>query len=132
MIVEIKMPTNKAQSSELVAEASYTCVTCKGEAGHIRLLGDLSSSQLHRTSFTGSLTAAVPADQFSDLQSAIEQGDVRRLHGLDLEFAPFYCPKCDAIYCGSHWVRWDVFDEDGWHDSIRGRCPNSHERMLED
>ena len=130
--MEIKMPTNKAQSSELVAEALYTCVTCKGEAGHIRLFGDLSSSQVQRASFTGTLTAAVPTAQFPDLRSAIEQGDARRLHGLDLEYAPFYCPKCGAVYCGSHWVRWDVFDDDGWHDSIRGRCPNGHERMLED
>jgi hypothetical protein len=29
-------------------------------------------------------------------------------------------------------VRWSVFDDDGWHDSIRGRCPHGHERMLED
>ena len=130
--MELKLPTNKAQSSELVGEASYMCVKCKGEAGHVRLFGDLSSSQLQRTSFTGALTAVVPADQFSDLHSAIEQGDARRLHGLDLEYAPFYCPKCDAVYCGAHWVRWDVFDDDGWHDSIRGRCPNGHERMLED
>ncbi|MBE7463119.1 MAG: hypothetical protein HS116_06425 [Planctomycetes bacterium] len=30
-----------------------------------------------------------------------------------------------------HGVR-DEFDEVGWHDSIRGTCPNSNERMLED
>jgi hypothetical protein len=45
---------------------------------------------------------------------------------------PFFCPVCDKCYCGTHWKRWDVFDDDGWHDSIRGACPEGHERMLED
>jgi hypothetical protein len=29
-------------------------------------------------------------------------------------------------------LRWDVFDDDDWHDSVRGLCPERHERMLED
>jgi hypothetical protein len=120
--------------SDIVAESRFTCGTCDKEAGHIRLFGSLSSSYVRRTSFTSVLSSAVPAEQFSELRSAIEQRDARRLHGLDLEYAPFFCPQCDAIYCGDHWKRWDVFDEDdpSWHDSIRGRCPKGHERMLED
>ena len=119
---------------DAVAEARFTCDVCDREAGHIQLAGSPSSSQVRRTSFTSTLTAAVPAEQFSALRSAIEQGDARRLHGLDLEYAPFFCPQCDAIYCGAHWKTRDVFDEDdpSWHDSIRGQCPKGHERMLED
>jgi hypothetical protein len=120
--------------SDIVAEARFRCGTCDKEAGHIRLFGSPSSSQVLRSSFTSNLYAAVPAGQFSELRSAIEKRDARRLHGLDLEYAPFFCPQCDATYCGDHWMRWDVFDEDdpSWHDSIRGRCPKGHERMLED
>ena len=46
--------------------------------------------------------------------------------------------ECGALerlsYCGAHWARWDVFDQGdpAHHDSIRGRCPVGHERMLED
>jgi hypothetical protein len=120
--------------SDIVAEARFTCSTCDKEAGHIELFGRPSSAHVRRTSFTSVLSSAVHAEQFTDLRSAIELRDARRLHGLDLEYAPFFCPQCDAVYCGDHWKRWDVFDEDdpSWHDSIRGRCPKGHERMLED
>ncbi|HYM63014.1 MAG TPA: hypothetical protein VEZ11_19155 [Thermoanaerobaculia bacterium] len=119
---------------DAVAEVRFTCAMCDREAGHIRLAGSPLSSQLQRWSFTSTLTAVVPAEQFSALRSAIEQRDARRLYELDLEYAPFFCPQCDAIYCGAHWKRWDVFDKDdpSWHDSIRGQCPKGHERMLED
>ena len=54
------------------------------------------------------------------------------VYRLDFEFAPFYCPTRSASYRGEHCRRWDVFDDDGWHDSVRGRRPQGHERMLED
>ena len=120
--------------SDAVAEARFACAMCEREAGHIQLFGSPSSAQVRRTSFTSVLTAVVRAEQFSAVRSAIEQRDARRLYELDLEYAPFFCPQCDAIYCGAHWRRWDVFDDDdpSWHDSIRGQCPKGHERMLED
>ena len=59
-------------------------------------------------------------------------GDARTLHALDPELAPFYCPACHRTFCGDHWRRDDVFDEDGFHDAIRGTCPDGHERLLED
>lgn len=63
----------------------------------------------------------------------IERGDAAALHAMDFEVTPFFCPACEACYCGDHWLRHDVFDpDDGWHDSIRGTCPQGHERMLED
>lgn len=54
---------------------------------------------------------------------------------LNLEAAAFYCPICDACFCTAHWKTWDVFDNDDglmWYDSIRGRCPHGHVRMLLD
>lgn len=63
--------------------------------------------------------------------SALSVGDARALHKLDLEFVPFWCPPCDAAFCGRHWVTWDLFD-DGFFDEKRGRCPAGHERRLFD
>lgn len=66
--------------------------------------------------------------------AALAAGDVARLFALEPEYAPFYCPPSNASYCADRWDRWDVFDDEmpDWHDSIRGRCPRGHERMLDD
>ncbi len=124
----------KTGHSDVAAEASFLCSVCSKEAGRIRLLGDASSAEIRRESFTSALTSVLPSEHFDGVRTAIANRNVRALHLLDLEYAPFFCPECDAIYCGEHWEKWDVFDEDEphWHDSIRGRCPKGHERMLED
>jgi hypothetical protein len=104
--------------------AVHYCKTCREPAGKLSADGD----QVRRESFTGTLTQALtPA-----VRDAL--GDAAGLYALDPELTPFYCPRCDASYCGEHWVRWDVFDDDEptWRDSIRGTCPQGHERMLED
>ena len=118
----------------MIAEARFLCAECRQQAGHVQLFGTPLSPQVRRESFTGALDAVVPPEEFSALRSAIVQCDARMLHSLDAEYAPFFCPQCDAVYCGAHWRRWDVFDRDdpAWHDSIRGLCPQGHERMLED
>jgi len=116
--------------------ATFACAVCGEEAGAIQLEGLPGCAELRRRSFTGVLTAPAPASSAitERLRAAIGACDARAIHELDFELAPFYCPDCDASYCGAHWQRWDVFDEDDptWHDSIRGRCPSGHERMLED
>src|SRR5262245_1945887 len=116
------------------AEAGFACSLCANEAGRVRLFGDASAAELRRDSFTSAMSCGVAAAQFERLRAAIASRDARALHALDLEYAPFFCPQCGAVYCGAHWVRWDVFDGDdpSHHDSIRGRCPKGHERMLED
>ena len=106
----------------LHGDAVHLCSVCGAEAGRLQIEGD----ELRRTSFTSTLTQAAT----DDVRAAI--ADAAALYALDLELAPFYCPGCDASYCGEHWRREDVFAEDGAHDSIRGTCPQSHERMLED
>lgn len=63
--------------------------------------------------------------------AALGGGDARALHALDIEFVPFWCPPCDASYCGQHWVTWDLFD-DGFFDEKRGKCPAGHERRILD
>ena len=118
----------------MAAEAGFACSLCDKEAGRMRLMGDASRAELRRESFTSAMTAGVGAEQFELVRSAIAARDARALHALDFEYVPFFCPSCDAVYCGAHWVKWDVFDDDdpSHHDSVRGRCPRGHERMLED
>src|SRR5687767_10928265 len=129
------MPTDMPFSSIPIAQRSFVCASCDHEAGHIALFEYDRGFEIKRDSFTSRLTLRVSAEDFQRIRSIILAGDMRALHELNLEVASFYCPDCDACYCGDHWVRWDVFDdEEGftWHDSIRGRCPLGHQRMLED
>lgn len=122
-------------SSHPVARYSFTCARCDHEAGLVKLYGHEGGGEIIRDSFTGRLTYRVGAENFERVRGIILAGDVQALHEFDLEVASFYCPTCRACYCGDHWVHWDVFDDDDgffWHDSIRGRCPLGHERMLED
>ncbi len=118
-----------------VAMHKFSCAMCGLDAGLVRLFGPAESGKILRESFTGLLTYGVGAADFGRAREIILAGDARGLHEFDLEVACFYCPECRACYCGDHWAHWDVFDDDEdflWHDSIRGRCPFGHERMLED
>src|SRR5688500_15462959 len=66
--------------------------------------------------------------------TALETGDPAALYAADVEFAPFWCPDCQASYCGRHWQVWPVFDPEDptWFEEQRGICPLGHERMLLD
>jgi hypothetical protein len=89
---------------------------------------------MERCSFTSIMEGGRPLapEEFARLRAIVEAGDAQALYRYDLEVACFYCPECRACYCQGHWNPRDVFDEDGWHDSIRGTCPKGHSRMLED
>jgi hypothetical protein len=114
--------------------ARFDCSVCGKEAGSFRL--ELKEGRLwwYRDSFTSAMYGPVPDDEeeVEWIRSFVADPDPGELYELNFELASFYCPSCAASYCGEHWFTWDVFDEDGWHDSIRGRCPQGHERMLED
>ena len=119
--------------TQAAADARFDCKACGKEAARIQLFGDPArGGKLQRVSFTSVLSNPVSAAGFDSLRAVIAAHDPRALYALDLELASFYCPKCDACYCGEHWKSWSVYDDDGWHDSIRGACPSGHERMLED
>jgi hypothetical protein len=117
--------------SNLVASHVWACAICGGAAGSIALN---DSGEVRRECFTSVITTRLPDAATSELRAALAAGDAASLYDLDPELASWWCPECQKSYCGDHWVRWDVFDEDdpNWHDSIRGRCPDGHERMLED
>lgn len=63
--------------------------------------------------------------------AALAAGDAKALYAIDLEYVPFWCPRCNHSYCARHWETWDLFD-DGFFDEKRGRCPKGHERKLID
>jgi hypothetical protein len=107
----------------------FACSLCEKVAGTVWLESD---AQVARASFTSRLWLQIKPGRLRVLRAALRDRDVRALFAAEAELAPFWCPVCDASYCGAHWTRWSVFDYDGWHDSIRGRCPQGHERMLED
>jgi hypothetical protein len=69
-----------------------------------------------------------------EIVAALDAADAARLFAADEEFAPFWCPRCHASYCGDHWQSWLVFDPEdpGWLEEQRGTCPEGHERMLFD
>jgi len=115
-----------------VVKATFRCSVCGRLAGSVQLVGTHEEARIRRKSFTSMMTGRIDAQGFEKLRRALVEHDAHAVYELDHEYMPFYCPACDACYCLDHWDRWDVFDEDGWHDSIRGRCPRNHERMLED
>ena len=110
------------------------CDSCGAEAGRVSVEPERHGATLERQAFTSVLTQRLGTDEAKAVRAALAAPTTRALFELDPEYAPWYCPGCDASYCGDHWARRDIFDEDdsGWHDSIRGTCPRGHERMLED
>jgi hypothetical protein len=115
-----------------VAEYRFACSLCQQPAGDAKLYKTAHGAVIVRKSFTSRLEGRVELAEFEPLRSAISSGDAKALFEIDLEYAPFYCPQCASCFCGAHWRKWDVFEENGWHDSIRGACPHGHERLLED
>jgi hypothetical protein len=123
-----------ARDADDVPSAAFTCAVCAAEAGTLELRGAPAQAEVVRESFTSTLTQPVSTEALEPLRAALAAADAGALFALDPELAPFYCAACGASYCGAHWDRWDVFDADwpDWHESIRGRCPQGHERLLED
>jgi len=65
------------------------------------------------------------------LEAALRAHDISAIYALDREYAPFWCPPCGKSYCRNCWVVWVPYDE-GFYDCTRGRCPESHERIMDD
>ncbi len=112
----------------------YRCGICGKTCGDIMLIDEGDTTEILRSSFTSDMTRSVSGRERSALRNALDHDDFRAIFAIDPELAPFHCQVCAENYCQEHWVVWDVFDDDDptWHDSIRGRCPQGHERMLED
>ena len=126
------VPAEAPSMGPVAAVHRFECRRCDASAGVVELFGAADDATIVRSSFSSRLTGRVAAEKFDTVRRAIAAGDAGALHAVDQDYASFYCPQCAASYCGEHWLRWDVFDDDDWHDSVRGLCPERHERMLED
>lgn len=130
----------------------FRCRHCHADAGRVTLYarGELVPARVANAGDTvmsdfGNSSAGQPRlevrSQVGDVTimqldvlralAALGSGDARALHALGVELVPFWCPGCDASYCGRHWITWDLF-HDGFFDEKRGRCPAGHERRLLD
>lgn len=124
----------EAALAVLTCAATFACSLCGKRAGALQLQATSEGGRIRRESFIGVLLQTVESHAYDAARRAISDGQAPALFAFDDELAPFWCPRCEAIYCGEHWHRWDVWDDDDptWHDCIRGRCPQGHERMLQD
>ena len=113
---------------EILAERDFLCSICGKHAATVQL----RAGQVAIESFACRSESSISPSDEETLRAAISSGDMRALHECDSEFAPFFCPRCNACYCGEHWKHWDVFEDDGWFDCVQGICPQGHERTLVD
>ena len=121
---------------QVAARAAFECSLCGAPAGEIVLYGTPTRGELRRNSpVTGDMTRWPAGEEFERLRDRLATGRPGAVFAADLELLPAYCPECDRVYCQAHWSVWQVRDEDVdyfWLVSFRGRCPEGHERMLED
>jgi hypothetical protein len=84
--------------------------------------------------FLGKTSTRLGTAEAERVAPALERGDAAALYAVDLEYAPFYCPTCDRVYCVDCWRTSLVFADDfpGWLEETDGTCPEGHERMLSD
>lgn len=129
-------------------DARFTCARCGREAAHLLLFGRGLAERLTGDPPIGAglfPTLVIDAGRLStrigtaSLESpafirALADADSRGLSAVDREFAPFWCPTCNAVYCADEWDLWDVWDDEDpeFWDELRGRCPAGHERMIYD
>ena len=121
-------------TNELPVEATFVCSICGAPAGDVRLQRTGDRLEVRRESWPGVAIYPLAPERAEPMRSVLLAADVPALFHLNFELTPFYCPTCEASYCSDHWDWWDVWDEEwtSWRDSVRGRCPHGHERMLED
>ena len=114
--------------------AEFTCAECGAVAGRVEVVPSPAVEGRNRlivSVFMSKWEELSKDGTYADAAAALDARDARALWKGSLEWAPFYCPECDACYCGGHWRQWMEFDE-GFYDCTRGVCPRGHERMLYD
>jgi hypothetical protein len=119
---------------ELPRREAFACSVCGQEAGVITVERPSEELEARRESWPGLMILTLDESRLQTLLAVLADRDVPGIFAFHFELTPFYCPTCDASYCSDHWDWWDVWDDEwtSWRDSVRGRCPQGHERMLED
>ena len=118
-----------------LASASFDCSRGHGRAGAVHLFrGEEGDWAVMAESFVCRQTGRLGEGAAMLLRAALERGLPEAVYQVNLEYAPFYCPRCAAVYCGACWHTYNVFDDEmpGWFEETRGTCPEGHERMLVD
>jgi hypothetical protein len=125
-----------AESTPPRAQATYTCARHGTAAGSLRLhpIAGGDNCLLVEEGFLGKTSRRLGSAAAARIAQVLGRADPVALYALDLEYAPFYCPTCDAVYCGECWRTFLVFADDlpGFLEETRGICPQGHERMLAD
>lgn len=124
----------KIQEAVPSCQCGFVCSICGEVANLVQMFVSDTNIKFIRSGFLGKGEYNRTPEVLGRASVAILSGSARAVHAFELELLPGYCPTCDAIYCADHWDHWVRFDDEepGWVDSIRGRCPGGHERMLED
>lgn len=121
--------------SELIALVMIACNACPAFAATVILQRTDTGFEAVRRSFVGTMTRRVTPAEAEAIRTALaDETSAPLLYAIDPELVPCWCPGCGRSYCGAHWRIETVWDADmpDWLDSIRGRCPAGHERMLDD
>ena len=123
-----------AESTPPRGRATFPCSRHGTPAGTVRLHAIGDEWLLVVEGFLGRMSVRLGGAQAERVAHALERADAASLYALDLEYAPFYCPACDRVYCVDCWRTFLVFADDmpGWLEETRGTCPEHHERMLMD
>ena len=125
-----------AESTPPRALATFLCARHGSAAGtlHLHAMAGGGDWLLVEEGFLGRTSTRLGAAQAERVAQALERADAAALYAVSLEFAPFYCPTCDRVYCAECWQTSLVFADDlpGWLEETRGTCPEHHERMLSD
>ncbi|HSU16718.1 hypothetical protein [Longimicrobium sp.] len=113
--------------------AEFTCAECGALAGRVEVVPSPTAGR-HRLvlSIFFSMWQEMPEDgRYARAIAAIDAHDARTLWQGWFEWAPFFCPECDACYCRDHW-RMEMDLDEGFFDCTWGTCPRGHRRMIED
>ncbi len=63
------------------------------------------------------------------LSAAIERADAAAIGAVSIEMVPYWCNRCDAVFCEAHWTIWEEAEPGtGWSEGQYGQCPNGHRR----
>ncbi|HEU4562795.1 MAG TPA: hypothetical protein VFS20_33505 [Longimicrobium sp.] len=96
------------------AAAEYRCNLCGEPAGRVEVVPSPNSpgrKRLVLSVFISTWEQASADATYAAAAEALRGGDPRALWALNAEWAPFYCPECNACYCRTHWQQVMEFDE---------------------
>lgn len=102
------------------------------EVGEVWFAWKQGQWHVGRTPFINSFEERLRYDECGKLAVAAVDKDWATLDAFHPELLPWFCRQCGCNYEEPAWCISERFEEDGWLDSYRGRCPEGHERMIAD